>query len=165
MSNGGNGNGEIPDSPTVTERLSTARRASVDGIEVSFDSLSEFILAKKFENGDKALASSTGAFGTLCREIAVPPSAEIAILQGSTTVEEGTQVDLEALTADTGPFDVVSSAWVVRRDGAEFATGALDLFSFIPTDEGLYEVTLSASDGTDTTETSLTITVLNAAYP
>ena len=73
-----NGNGEEVVVPpvvgTLVERLSQGRRVSVDGIEVSNDTISDVIMLLDKIAADEGLKNAAGAFSLLSREIAVPPS-------------------------------------------------------------------------------------------
>ena len=76
----GNGNGEEivvpPVLGTLVERLGQGRRVSVDGIEVSNDTISDVIMLLDKVAADEGLknAAGRGAFSLISREIAVPPS-------------------------------------------------------------------------------------------
>ena len=59
-------------SPLELERLSRGRRVSVDGLEVSSDTISEFIGALRFIAAEEAV-KQRGGFGIMKKEIAVPP--------------------------------------------------------------------------------------------
>lgn len=77
---------------------------------------------------------------------------------------EGSLLAFDAVAFDPGPNDVVGFAWDVIRDGGPMvAAGAGPSFSFTPDDEGSYLVRLVASDGLDSSEALLTLSVGNAA--
>ena len=61
-------------SQVILERISQGRRVSVDGIDVSNDTISEVIGALKFLAADEAVKANGGGFSALKREKAVPPS-------------------------------------------------------------------------------------------
>lgn len=88
----------------------------------------------------------------------------------STSVDEGTAVTLGSTVTDAGATDIVATyAWSVTRDGNAFTLpGGTDTasssFTFTPTDNGEYEVSLTVTDndGGSTTELT-TFTVVNLA--
>ena len=61
-------------SQVILQRLTTGRRVSVDGLEVSNDSISEVIGALRFLAAEEAV-KARGGFAAMRKEIAVPPSA------------------------------------------------------------------------------------------
>ena len=85
-------------------------------------------------------------------------------------IDEGDTVALGSTVTDAGTADTFSYAWSVTKDGNPFVLpGGLDTtsstFSFVPTDNGAYVITLVVTDddsGADTI-TSATITVDNVA--
>jgi len=88
----------------------------------------------------------------------------VAINALSTTPAEGTLVSLSATVVD--PADASPAYdWSVRKDGVPFDSGTpvdQTTFDFTPDDNGLYQVSLTVSDGTDQTTAERTILVVNA---
>ena len=63
------------------------------------------------------------------------------------TVAEGQVVTLAGLATDAGRLDALGLKWNVASDnGQVIAAGSGQTFSFVPTDEGTYTVTLAATD-------------------
>ncbi len=85
-------------------------------------------------------------------------------------VDEGDTISLGSTVSDAGTADTHTYAWSVEKDGQPFVLpGGTDVtsetFSFVPTDNGDYVVTLVVTDddgGTDTITTGI-ITVDNVA--
>lgn len=83
----------------------------------------------------------------------VPPTANAGPDQ---TVREGDPVMLEGSFTDPGSADTHTFRWQVSAEnGQVIAEGAKEDFSFIPADDGIYDVTFSVADddgavGTDT---------------
>ena len=77
---------------------------------------------------------------------------------------EGETVTLGVSFTDPGVIDSHSVAWDILRNSLPFAAGTGADFSFIPTDDGTYNVTVTVtdSDGSATTDTTR-ITAANAA--
>ncbi len=72
---------------------------------------------------------------------------------------EGTAVSLSALATDA---DVVTLSWSASLDGSLVASGFEPDFTFLPVDDGTYEVSLTADDGEGgITTTSGQVTVTN----
>jgi PKD repeat protein len=61
-------------------------------------------------------------------------------------IAEGTAVNLSASATDAGSNDTSTYGWVVTKDGDAFDSGTGANFSFTPTDNGTYVVTLTATD-------------------
>ena len=81
-----------------------------------------------------------------------------------TSSDEGTAIDLTSTVIGAVEGETYTYAWEVKKDGAAYTTGAADIFSFTPDDNGLYEVSLSVTDADgDTGTTSATIVVTNVS--
>ncbi len=78
---------------------------------------------------------------------------------------QGTPVVVSASASDTGPFDTLTYAWTVTRNGQPFAGSALAAFSFTPDIPGTYQVGLSVTDnyGAATLAPSATVIVADVA--
>jgi hypothetical protein len=78
-------------------------------------------------------------------------------------VEEGTQITLVADASDAGSADTLSYDWSVTKDGDAYETGDQESFTFTPTDNGVYVVSLTVSDndGGSVSAESTTINVTN----
>ena len=87
-------------------------------------------------------------------------SAEAPILGAPATSPEGTTINLTT-AIDTD----VEYGWSVSRDGEGFALGLGTIFSFTPTDNGVYQVTLTASRSSVPVGTSSTIIVVQNVAP
>jgi Ca2+-binding RTX toxin-like protein len=87
----------------------------------------------------------------------------VAISGDPAFIAEMTQISLTGAGTDVSG-DTVSYDWAVTKDGKAFDDGIGAKFSFTPDDEGMYVVTLTASDedGGSSTD-SATITVTNVA--
>ncbi|MDX6364853.1 MAG: large repetitive protein, partial [Streptomyces sp.] len=86
-----------------------------------------------------------------------------AIAGAPATSAEGSQITTTATSTDPGP-DTVSYAWAVAKDGASFASGTGDSFSYTPDDNGTYVVELTATDddgGSGTTTATTDVTNVN----
>jgi PKD repeat protein len=81
------------------------------------------------------------------------------------TVVEGTSVTLNSSITDPDfSLDSFTYSWVVTRDGAVFAQGSDQDFSFTPDDSGTYLATFTATEADGSSaSSSATITVTDAA--
>ena len=61
-------------------------------------------------------------------------------------VDEGDTVTLGVTFSDPGATDTHAIAWTVERNSQPYATGSGTSFAFVPTDEGLYVVTVVVTD-------------------
>ena len=89
------------------------------------------------------------------------PTADIAELP--TDVLEGHTVTMTGLVDDLGDEDTHEFDWTITLGGIQVATGTGENFSFVPQEDGVYDVTLTVTDddGGDATVTD-TVTILNA---
>ena len=81
-------------------------------------------------------------------------------------VPEGSLIVLTSTSSDPGINDVITFSWSVTKDGNPYTTidpGTNSFFSFTPNDDGLYEVTLVASDELNSGQASETIQVDNVS--
>ena len=97
----------------------------------------------------------------------VAPTAAITFAP-SGSVDEGSTVNVAGTATDPGTSDVLSYKWTVTKDGqayaASVASPAGQSYSFVPSDNGTYVVTLVANDGTlDSNVASSTVVVNNVA--
>ncbi len=99
----------------------------------------------------------------------VAPTASITGLP-SGSINEGSTVSLGSSVADASTVDTFSYAWSVTKDGNPFtlpntAVTNASTFSFVPTDNGTYAVTLVVTDDDSgaVTVTSAGIVVVNVA--
>jgi PKD repeat protein len=77
---------------------------------------------------------------------------------------EGSEITLTAEVADAGKADTHTLAWEVTKDGEAYASGEGESLSFTPDDNGVYEVTLTATDDDGGIgSSSAIVTVENAA--
>ncbi|MGC4031518.1 MAG: PKD domain-containing protein [Tepidisphaeraceae bacterium] len=96
----------------------------------------------------------------------VAPTA--GITNAPTTADEGDTVSVGSSITDAGDADTFTYAWSVTKDSQPYAvntpTSAAG-FSFVPTDNGSYEITLLVTDKDGATDsiTSAPITVSNVA--
>jgi hypothetical protein len=77
----------------------------------------------------------------------VPPVPSISFLPASPV--EGSAIDLTGSATDVSPIDTAAGftfAWTVTVGGVTLSSGAGDSLDFTPPDNGLYVVTLSATD-------------------
>jgi PKD domain-containing protein/FIMAH domain-containing protein/Big-like domain-containing protein len=89
---------------------------------------------------------------------AVAPTA--LILTDPVSVPEGTTVPFTGGATSPYPAETFTYAWTVKTsDGATFATGSGSAFSFTPSDEGAYAVTLTATDDGRMSNTTSPVTV------
>jgi hypothetical protein len=92
---------------------------------------------------DDQLATATASVS-----IQVLNVAPTVILTGPTTGNEGTAITITANVTDpAGSYDPLTIDWAVTKDGNAFATGSGINATFIPDDNGLYEVLFAADDG------------------
>jgi hypothetical protein len=93
----------------------------------------------------------------------VAPTA--TILGAPDTSPEGTAIELTSSVSDPGIIDTQVGfvlAWTVLKNGSAFASGSGASFAFTPDDNGVYAVTLQATDKDGATgESTRTITVFN----
>ncbi|MEX0939134.1 MAG: PKD domain-containing protein [Pirellulales bacterium] len=79
-------------------------------------------------------------------------------------VNEGETVALAVSFTDPGTIDTHTLAWVVTRNSAVFATGSGTSFSFVPTDQGVYSVSVTVTDSNGAVGTDqLQVTASNVA--
>lgn len=83
---------------------------------------------------------------------------------GNRTADEGDIVTFTGTFTDPGTLDTHTLTWSVKQNGVEIASGSGQQFSFMPDDDGIYDVTLTVTDdegafGTDT----VTLTAANVA--
>ena len=91
------------------------------------------------EDGGSAMASQTISVVNL------DPSPSIVSI--GTPQVEGTAIAVTGLATDpAGANDSLSYAWSVLKDSVSFASGSGANWSFTPTDNGSYEIRLTASD-------------------
>jgi autotransporter-associated beta strand protein len=92
----------------------------------------------------------------------VAPSAAIVGAPASTS--EGMPISLSSSVIDPGSADTFSYAWLAKKNGVNYATGASASFTFTPDDNGSYAVflTVQDKDGAAALAPSVEITVLNA---
>jgi uncharacterized delta-60 repeat protein len=95
--------------------------------------------------------------------INVAPTPTLGLATG--TLVEGAPIALTGAATDPGAGDAVTLSWRVSRAGVPFGpTGTGPAFSFTPDDDGLYVVTLAATDDAgDRREVARTLSVANAA--
>lgn len=115
---------------------------SGEGVDFSFtpddDGLYEVTLVATDDDG------GVGVDTRLIDVVNVAPEA--TILGGMDVVEEGTPISLTADVFDPGDADTHELAWEVTKNGAAYESGEGMDFSFTPDDDGLYDVTLTATD-------------------
>lgn len=92
----------------------------------------------------------------------------VSINEMPSDVAEGDSVSLTLDVQDPGGSDLFTYAWQVTRDGSPFSHGALDTedsFTFIPTDNGEYIVSVQVTDDADGASAveSVQFTVSNVA--
>ena len=81
-------------------------------------------------------------------------------------VVEGAPVALSVSFTDPGVNDTHSIGWTVRRNAVTFAAGSGSNFSFTPTDEGVYDATVTVTDSNGSASTdTVRITATNARRP
>src|SRR5262249_34365690 len=81
---------------------------------------------------------------------------------------EGTTVTLPGLVSDAGSADSaagVTYAWTVTKNGAPFASGTDANPTFTPDDDGVYAVSLSATDKDGDTGTDATAVLVTNVAP
>src|SRR5262249_13373943 len=99
-------------------------------------------------------------------ECRLTPALAATIQVDSTNVAEGSNV---LLTSNVTEATTPTYQWTVVKEGfaGDFATGTTADFSFIPDDNGKYDVTLVVTDtgtsGTPTTMATVQITAFNVA--
>ena len=111
----------------------------------------------------------TGGAGlstVVTRTLTVTNVAPVVTITGAPggSITEGTVVSLGQTTTDAGAADTHTYAWSVTKNGNAYATGSGTGLSFTPDDNGVYAVTVVATDddgGQD--PDSRTITVVNQA--
>jgi PKD repeat protein len=88
-----------------------------------------------------------GGVATDVKTITVTNVAPWALIGGApVSAVEGGAINLTATASDPGSADVLDYAWAVTKNGAAYAQGTGAAFSFTPDDEGVYAVTLTATD-------------------
>jgi PKD repeat protein len=88
----------------------------------------------------------------------------VSITEPTGDLVEGTEMNLGAQVADAGTADTHTYAWDVTKDGEAYASGDGEQFSFTPDDNGIYEVTVTATDDDGATEAATSsMDVSNAA--
>src|SRR5262249_49578270 len=71
----------------------------------------------------------------------------VTITGAPTTSQEGTQINLGSSVSDPGTHDdPFTYNWSVTKNGVAYDTGTNSSFSFTPDDNGIYIVTLTATD-------------------
>ncbi len=92
--------------------------------------------------------------------IAVVPRFEV-LVSGAATADEGSTVNFVSTIIDAAPGTTVVYSWTARRAGEStpVASGSGATFAFVPDDNGVYVVALTATDGesADSDETSLVV--------
>jgi hypothetical protein len=74
----------------------------------------------------------------------VAPTA--SIIGAPSTSLEGATISLTGSATDPGTLDTFTYAWNVTRNGTAYTTGSGSAFNLLPTDNGTYVVTLTATD-------------------
>ncbi len=87
---------------------------------------------------------------------------ELAIVGAPTLGWLGHAIELLAKVTDAGTEDFHSVRWNVTRDGFSYAEGVGTDFSFVPTQNGVYDVTVTVNDGDGGTGTSTASINVNA---
>ncbi|MDB5324710.1 MAG: non-specific endonuclease, partial [Phycisphaerales bacterium] len=87
-----------------------------------------------------------------------------------TSVGEGSTISLGSTATDPGTADTLTYSWSVEKDGSLFElpntlNTAGSSFSFVPSDEGSYVVSLVVSDGTDIVTTSTDVISVDNVAP
>jgi len=102
-------------------------------------------------------------------ELPAPPLFTVKVIRGveamitgaPTSSAEGTPITLKGYAAG---FDDLALAWSVAKNGTDYASGNGSDFAFTPDDDGIYVVTLVASDSTGRQAADhATVTVTNVA--
>ena len=106
-----------------------------------------------------------GGSASVTQTVNVSNVSPQAIITGPTQGQEGSAVSLNASATDPGGAnDPISFTWSITKQGTPFTSGTGPAISFTPDDNGLYEVTLTATDddgGSDTI--THTVDVANVA--
>jgi Ca2+-binding RTX toxin-like protein len=93
----------------------------------------------------------------------VAPTVDVSFAPAHAQVE-GLAASLIATATDVLPGQAFTYAWsVVSDNGQTIAPGSASTFSFVPSDNGLYTVTLVVSDGTSSTTRVIPLAIANAA--
>jgi hypothetical protein len=114
------------------------------------------------------LADNDGLSVNANATLQVNDVAPVATIVGApATSPEGTAISLTSTVTDVGTLDTFTYAWSVTKNGVPYAVATPTngtAFSFTPTDNGTYVVTLDATDDdTLVGSTSATINVTNVA--
>ena len=94
----------------------------------------------------------------------LPPTAVI-VGAPRTAQFEGKTISLGAKVTDPSPVDTFNYSWTVLKDGVDFATSNTAGLTFVPDDQGVYEVSLTVTDddGGSVQASPVTISVENLA--
>lgn len=111
------------------------------------------------------LTASDEDGGTASTEqvVAVANVAPAPSLGGPTSAVRGQTLTYTGSFTDPGVSDTHALAWKVTRSGATYATGTGSTFSFVPTDNGTYQVSFTVTDddgGTATAASTVAVSVM-----
>lgn len=110
---------------------------------------------------DAAQASDDAARTITVNNVAPTPNAG-----ADRAVNEGTAVTLSATATDPGTADTQTFAWSVSStNGQVIASGSGPSFTFTPSDQGTYSVTLRATDDDTGTATDTVVVTVNDVAP
>ncbi len=111
------------------------------------------------------VTDSDGGVGSDTVIVTVNNQPPVPTISGApSSNDEGSPISLTGSATDASSLDTFSYAWTVTKDGNAFASGAGSNFGFTPDDNGLYVVTLAATDDdAGTGFASQTIIVHNVA--
>ena len=104
-----------------------------------------------------------GGEGVDSRVLNVGNRAPVVTVPADFDALEGQVVNVVGSFSDAGVNDPATLLWhVVASNGQVVPDGAAGAFSFVPENEGIYQLVFSVDDGTDVTQQSLFVTVGNA---
>ena len=92
------------------------------------------------------ITDDDGGADTAVFDLTVNNLAPTASFDAPPTASEGDTIDITSTVTDPGTADTFTYAWTVTKDLAPFGTGDEAMLSFVPDDEGTYEVTLVVTD-------------------
>jgi PKD repeat protein len=88
-----------------------------------------------------------GSTGTTSGTVTVNNTTPTASITGSTSgMSEGDTASLTASVTDAGSADTFTYAWTVTKGGNTTQTGSASSFTFAPTDNGTYTISLVVTD-------------------
>ena len=104
------------------------------------DDNGSYVVTLVAENDQAAIATANAT-------IAVTNAAPtVSIIGAPDSASDDVAVPLSAAATDLGTADTITLAWTVTKDGTAFGSGAGSAFTFTPNDNGIYAVTVTATD-------------------